>query len=176
LRYSKRTATKVMRKAVLLASALTMLGHAVFAQISLGPERRPFLTADQLTAVVGSESEAGAIVSRALLYGIRGFATKTTTVIGAQIPEKWLPVIPGVQIVRLSDNDARAHFQQCGRLLFVNSFTRAESDVVVIDVAEGNKCQIGGWSLRFNRRADGWRLVRDGIPGGFGSGAGDCGC
>ena len=165
-----------MRRIVLIAIALAMVGHVVFGEISVGCCHAPFQTADELTAVMDSESEAGVVVSRALLYAIRSFPNKTTAVLAGQIPEKWLPVIPDVQFVRLSDDAAKTHFQQCGRLLFVNSFKRATNDIVAIDIAEGNKCQWIGSSLRFNRTAEGWREIDDGVPGGFASAGSDCDC
>ena len=71
------------------------------AQISLTPDRAPFLTADQLTAATGSDDAAAAIVSHALAEYSRIFPDETTTVIGAQVPEKWLPTIPEVRYLRV---------------------------------------------------------------------------
>jgi len=165
-----------MRKAMLLGSALILFSHPVFTQITLSPQKRPFLTVEQLTAVVESESAAGDIVSKALAYRFRVSPHKTTTVLGAQIPEHWLPIIPDVRFVRLSDDAARAHDQQCGRLLFIGSLTRMASDVVEISVEEGTWCDSGGTVLRFNRTAVGWRLEENRIHGGFAGGVSGCTC
>ena len=164
-----------MRTTVLFVGALAVFGSTLFAQISL-PGHGPFQTSDQLAVLAGGESAAGAIVSTALGEFVRINATKTTTVIGAQIRENWLPVIPGVQFIRLSDNDARAHFQRCGKLLFVNSFLRASEDVVQISIAEGNRCTFSGLDFRFARTADHWLPDESGHGGGFASASGDCGC
>ena len=102
VRYSQQPGVKVMRKVVLLTALLAVCSQKLFSQISLGPERGPFYTADQLTAVVGSESAAGSILLAAIRDFVRMFPAKTATVIAAQIPEKWLPAIPGAQFVRLS--------------------------------------------------------------------------
>jgi hypothetical protein len=164
-----------MRTTVVFAGALAVFGSTLFAQISL-PGHRPFQTSDQLSLLAGSESAAGAIVSTALGEFVRMNPTKTTTVIAAQIRENWLPGIPGVQFIRLSDDDARAHFQRCGKLLFVNSFLRASDDVVQISVAEGNRCDFSGLDFRFARTADHWLRDDSRVGGGFASGSSDCGC
>jgi hypothetical protein len=96
-------------------------------------------------------------VSEALAYHLSVFPNTTTTVIGLQIPEHWLPLIPNVRFDRLSEDAARAHFQQCGKLLFVNSFTLLTNDLATIAIWEGNQCQGGGLDVRFIRSADGWR-------------------
>jgi len=163
-----------MRTTVLVVGALAVFASTPFAQISL-PGHRPFQTSDQLAVLAGGESAAGAIVSTALDEFVRTSPTKTTTVIGAQIRKNWLPVIPGVQFIRISDDDARAHFQRCGKLLFVNSFLRSSDDVVQISIAEGNRCMFSGLGFRFARTADHWRRDESGIEGGFVSGS-DCGC
>jgi hypothetical protein len=166
-----------MRTALLPATALAAaIYQGVFAQVSLTPTRAPFLTSDQLTAVVGDDSAAATIVSEALTYYLHVFPNKAVTLIGAQISENWLPKLPGVRFIRLTDDAARAHLQQCGRLLFVNSFKLLTSDAATIAIAEGNRCTVGGSDLRFNRSADGWHLETGVLPGGFVSGGSDCPC
>jgi hypothetical protein len=103
---------------VLIASVWAlMICHVAFGQVSLTPNRAPFLTSDQLTAVAPTERAAASIVSQALTDYLRTFPNTTTTVIGAQLPDDWLPTIPGTQFVRLTDDATRAHLQQCGMLL-----------------------------------------------------------
>jgi hypothetical protein len=115
-------------------------------------------------------------VSAAIRDFLRILPTKTVPVIAAQIPEKWLPASPDVQFVRLSDEAAPAHFQQCGRLLFVRSIQRPSSDGLVVSVAEGNKCYSTTVNFRFSLTADGWRLEERGVRGGVAGGAIECGC
>lgn len=115
-------------------------------------------------------------MSQALTNYIRVFPKTTTTVIGVQIPEPWLPTIPGVRFVRLTNDAARTHLQQCGRLLFINAFNARTSDAVTITIADASRCSMTGLDLRFERSADGWHLKTDGVPGGVVSGKTDCGC
>ena len=171
---------KLARNALLPAMAVSMIAisHAVFGQVSLTPNRGPFLTTDQLIAVMGDETTAAAIVSQALgefLRWRRLDPNVSKTVIGSQIPVSWLPLVTNVEFFRLTDAEARTHLQQCGRLLFVNSFSLT-GGVVDIAVADGNRCSIGGLDLRFDRAADGWRLQTGGVPGGFVSGQSGCPC
>jgi len=156
-------------------AATLIICSVTFAQVSLTPNHAPFLTSDQLTTIGTTEAAASSIVSQALAEHVRIFPRKTTTVIGAQIPEDWLPVIPGVRFLRLEDDAARAHLQECGRILYVNLF-RLTDDVATIAVAEGNSCSSSGLDFQFRRLADGWHLVTDGVQGGFGGGASGCAC
>ena len=127
-----------MRKTLLVAISLAVFGEALLCQISVDPGRVPLQTADQLSAFVGSDPAAATTVSAAIRDFISILPTKTASVVAAQIPEKWLPASADSQFVRLSDEAARAHFQQCGRLLFVRSIERLSSDGLVISIAEGN--------------------------------------
>jgi hypothetical protein len=156
--------------------ACLMICHVTFGQVSLTPNHAPFLTSDQLTVVATTESAARSIVSQALAEHVRSFPHKTTTVIGAQIPENWLPAIPGVEFLRLADDAARAHLQQCGRILYINSFRLLTDELATVAVAEGNSCSNSGLDLRFRRVADDWRLETDGVPGGFAGGTSECAC
>jgi hypothetical protein len=146
------------------------------AQISLTPDRAPFLTADQLTATAGSDDAAAAILSQALAEYIRIFPSETTTVIGAQIPERWLPTHPELRYLRLTDEQARAHLQQCGRVLYVQSFSAITPERITITVAAGNRCNVSGLDFPFRRLELRWRLDTQGARGGFSSGMSHCGC
>ena len=165
-----------MRKTLLVAISLTaVFGEALLGQISVDPGWVPLQTADQLRALAGSEPAAATTVSAAIRDFIRIMPTKTASVVAAQIPEKWLPASLDVQFVRLSDEAARAHFQQCGRLLFVRSTERPSSDGLVISVAEGNKCHSTTLRFRFSLTTDGWRL-EPGVRGGVAGNAFECSC
>ena len=164
------------RLARLLGIAVVVMNCPAFGQVSLTPEGKPFLTSDQLTAVVETEAAAAAIVSQALAYFVRGFPNKTTTLVASQIPESWIPVVPGVKFIRLTDDAARAHLQQCGRLLFVDSFGPLGGDAVAIAIAEGGQCATSGVALRFRRLSDGWHQDTEGPQGGFGSRMSHCPC
>jgi hypothetical protein len=157
-------------------AGVLVICHVTFGQVSLTPNLAPFLTSDQLTVVATTEAAARSIVSQALAEHVRSFPNKTTTVIGAQIPENWLPAIPGVQFLRLTDDAARAHLQRCDRILWVKSFRLLTDELATVAVAEGNSCSDSGLDLRFRRLADGWHLNTDGVPGGFASGTSECSC
>jgi hypothetical protein len=175
---------KVALSALAVLSSVLLTGGATFGlgQVSLTPDRRPFLTANQLIKAMGDETTAVAIVSQALAETFWWRPNMTPTVIGSQIPAGWLPLIPNVTFVRLTDDEVRAHLQQCGRLLFINSLNRS-GDVVSIAVAEGTRCVDSGLDLRFHRSADRWQSETApdvngniGLPGGFAGLTGGCSC
>src|SRR5215813_8883209 len=149
-------------------AGVLMICHVAVAQVSLTPSHAPYLTSDQLTNIATMEAAASSIVSQALAEYVRTFPNKSTTLIGAQVPANWLPAIPGVRFLRLADDAARAHLQECGRILFVHLFTLTD-DLATITVADGNICSDSGLNFRFRRLADGWHLVTDGVGGGFAS-------
>ena len=151
---------------VAFAAAL-LTCHAAFGQILLTPNHAPFLTADRLRAVAMTEEAAASIVSQGSRH-VRTFPNKTTTVIGAQIPENWCHRFQGYAFRRLTDDAARAHLQQCGRLLFVNSFSLVTNELASVAIEEGNRCGGSGLDYRFRRSKDGWQLETDGLHGGFG--------
>ena len=150
-----------------------MLRHSV-AQVP-SPSNR-FLTAENLAAVVGTEG-AASIVREALAHRLRMSSTRnTTTVMASQIPEEWLPTIPNVRFERLSDDVTRAHFQQCGWVLYVHLFRLVNPDTAEIAVAERNDCRSSGTVLQFKRSADMWQIYESGMQGGFGGGVSRCRC
>ena len=109
-----------------------------------------------------------AVVSGALKYQVGSLWAKTTTVIAAQIPERWLPVIPGVRFTRLAEEAERELFdKQSGSLLVVHEIRKRTADAVEISIAERRKCQYSGLDMRFTRSKNSWRL--DGGPGGSGA-------
>jgi hypothetical protein len=151
-----------MSKTLLITVALALaIGHVGLAQISLS--RKPFLTSDQITAALGGQSAAAAIVPQALAEQVRVYPTKSRAVIGAQIPDEWLPMVPDGPFTRLADDEARTYFGQCGKLLFVDRPTRTADGAASIDVVEGHKCGVSGQTLRFAHASagDAWRLTTD---------------
>ena len=160
---------------ILLAGVLTALSHPAFGQVSQDLGRAPFPTSDQLMAAAGGDSAAAAVVSAAVSGFLRSRPQSTITIIAEQIPAEWLPAIPGVEWVRLSDGAARTHAQQCGTFMFVSSFRRPTPDVAVVTVEQGNKCQSIGRNFHFRLTASGW-AADDGVVGGVVGGRTDCGC
>jgi hypothetical protein len=74
--------------ALAVFSSVVLTGGATFGlgQVSLTPDRVPFLTANQLITAMGDETTAVAIASQALAetFGWRPKMTRTVT--GSQIP------------------------------------------------------------------------------------------
>jgi len=138
-------------------------------------------------AAAGSDAAAATLLSQALAEYARIFPAETTTVIGAQILEKWVPTLPEVRCLHLTDEQARAHHKQCGRLLYVHSFRTVTPEVVAVAVAAGNRCMVSGLDFQIRLLESGWQLeigrletvpggfVRR-LPGGFTSGGAHCGC
>jgi hypothetical protein len=153
-----------------------MLCRAALGQVTLTPDRAPYLTSDQIIVEATAESAAASVVAQALVEWVRIFPKTSTTLIASQLPEHWLPAIPGVQFVRLSNDAARVHLQKCGKLLFVQSFKSTPSGQAALAMAEGTRCTMHGLAMQFRRSQDGWHLVTGGLHGGFASTKGHCGC
>jgi hypothetical protein len=161
----------------MLLVAAAVVGGMLCRASAQGPPPFQFLTAEELTAVVGTESAASAIVSEALTYRVGNSSSKkATTVPGSEIPENWLPHVSGVVFERLSDDAIQAHLKACGWVLYIHSFKRVDPDTVSITVAERNECESSGVTLTFKRSPDGWHQDTSGVGGGFVSGAGHCAC
>jgi hypothetical protein len=136
----------------------------------------PFMSANQLVEAAGSGSEAATIVMPALTSNVWALK-KTTKLIGSQIPEHWLERAPDVAFTRLSDDEARAHLQRCGQLLYVDRFSRPADDeaVVLIAVVSDAGCSMIGSNYFFDRTIDGWQRA-SGLGGGYLNAALHCSC
>jgi hypothetical protein len=141
------------------------------------------LTSADITAAIGSDADARGAISVVLAHGM-AHRSKREFFLATQILDKWLPVIPGVELVRLTDLDAAAHIGNCGRYWTISRLARLDN---VVSLSLSQRC--GGVSLAYIASFDGreWRLGppgtgKDGggwVPGigsGFAGRPRDCPC
>ena len=86
----------------------------------------------------------------------------------------WIPTLPNVDFVLLSDEDVSESEARCETHYFFDTFRRS-ARWITVEFGHGTRCSNSGriYSFRYKRG----RLVRDsGGPDGFGSGGGHCGC
>jgi hypothetical protein len=146
---------------------------AVMAQIWLTDQGPSLLSAHEIVSIVGSEATAAVVVSQALRHVLEPTGARTVSVFASQIPAAWLPALPGVEFVRMSDADMRSHYARCGEYLYLAANKTGEK--LVLTVVEGNKCQRHGQEVWFRQTPSGWVLDFSHL-GGFGGGSTDCSC
>ena len=152
--------TRMAYRLLAIVAVAFVLGFSpgLTAQISLGPFG-PFLTSDQIIAAAGGDADsAAALVSQGLSEYFRVLRNQPTTVIASQIPAYWLPTIPGVQFQRLDDAAARAHFQACGRILFVLSLGPVTAHRAKVAIGAADQCGSSGSEIPLSRSADEWEF------------------
>ena len=129
------------------------------------------LTSTEITAVIGSDEDARAVIAQILAS--MGYK-RSSVVLASQIRREWLPVMKDADFVRLPDTEVRRFLSECGRYWVITDVQRFENVVTVqIDM----KC--GCSSQYFTASFDGnlWRVS----PNGQGCGCGgpppaDCPC
>jgi hypothetical protein len=83
--------------------------------------------------------------------------------LASQIRKEWLPVVQGVEFVRLADSDIAGHLSSCGRYWIISQFERTDN---VVSMWLDQRC--GGTALHYIVSFDGseWRLGPPGTPPG----------
>lgn len=118
----------------------------------------PMLTSGEIVSIIGSDADARGAIAAVLTHAMaRG--SKREFLLASQISSKWLPTLPGVELVRLLDSEIAAHLANCGLYYVVSRVERAGN---VVSFSLSQKC--GGTTLDYVVSFDGraWRL---GSPG-----------
>jgi hypothetical protein len=105
---------------------------------------QPRLTSDDIVLKIGNEADACAVMIIALTYALRKArnASRPEYYVESQLRTEWLPVVPGVQFVRLADAEIAAHLAACGTYWWISNLERTEN---VVSLMVSQKC--GGRSL-----------------------------
>jgi hypothetical protein len=77
--------------------------------------------------IIGSDADARAVIAQIL--AAVSHQRRGTVVLASQIRPEWLPVMSGVDIVRLSDSEIRPFLAGCGRYWIITNVERTENDV-----------------------------------------------
>jgi hypothetical protein len=116
----------------------------------------PLRIAD-ITRVIGSDRDARDVVAAVLTHAMLGW--RREFFLASQLREEWLPAIPGVEIVRLSETAIVDHLLNCGYYWMINRLERT-GDVVTVTLRTKCGCSSRDYIVSFDGRD--WRL---GPPG-----------
>ncbi|MGE0704040.1 MAG: hypothetical protein AB7P22_08915 [Vicinamibacterales bacterium] len=114
----------------------------------------------EIARVVGNEAKAAALIGEVLVYllGQSSRTPKEIAVHAFQIPADWLPKIPGVKFVRLSDFALNINFRACGTYIGLEVVSEPRESPVHINVLEEPRCLTHIASLEFVESPTGWQL------------------
>jgi hypothetical protein len=129
------------------------------------------LVSTDIIRIIGSDVHARSVIAQVLAETSH---LRATVVLANQIRREWLPVMRGVDIVRLSDSEIRPFLTGCGRYWVITNVQRTQN---VVRLRLEMKC--GCTSRDYTASFDGniWRVH----PNGQGCGCGgpqpaDCPC
>ena len=116
------------------------------------------LTLKDIIATAGSDADAHLVIAKVLTHAMAQ-GERRKYFLMSQIRNEWLPVIPGVELVRLADSEIAGHLSGCGVYWIISRFERADN---VVSMWLQQKC--GGSGRHYIVSFDGneWRL---GPPG-----------
>ena len=127
------------------------------------------LTSNDIIARIGSEVDVRNVMARVLSHAMQG--GRREYFLASQMRAEWLPVVQGVEYVRLADDEIAAHLSACGRYWIIG----LERSGNVVSMRLGQRC--GGTVLEYIVSFDGreWRLGppdlgKNGWGPGIGSG------
>lgn len=115
------------------------------------------LTIAAITAVIRSDRDARSVVATVLTHAMR--SSKQEFFLASQIRSEWLPVLQGVEFVRLTDTEIAGHLSACGQYWIISRVDRT-GDVVSISLDRKCGCSSVGYIVSFDGGE--WRL---GPPG-----------
>ncbi len=126
------------------------------------------LTAAQLSAEIGSEADVKAVLALVLRRALKSRAQGQQFFLASQVRSEWLPVIPGMELTRLTEAEIPRHLAACGVYWIISA--QRKGDVVLMEL----KQRCGGSSYRFTVASVGgeWKDPPFGIQHGFLEGIG----
>jgi hypothetical protein len=140
---------------VLLLAAAAVPVPLVHGQAAQTDQKAP--TLDDITVAIGNEVDSRNVFVTVLTHAMRDH--KREFFLASQIRNDWMPVLQGVEFVRLADTEIVGHISACGRYWIVSLVERANS---VVRMKLNQRC--GGTTLDYIVSFDGavWRI---GPPG-----------
>jgi hypothetical protein len=118
--------------------------------------------AREILDIIGSDADARAVIAQVLadVSNRRG-----TVVLASQIRQEWLPVMEGVDIVRLADRDIRPFLSGCGRYRIITNVERTEN-VVWLRLEMKCGCTFSDYTASFDGHI--WQVRMNGQACGCG--------
>jgi hypothetical protein len=127
-------------------------------------------TATEITALIGSDADAEAVMSAALAFP-PGSRPRKEFVLASQIREDWIPQVEGVEIVRVSDAEAASLLLACGTYWVItvrrdlNARHAAANGSML--VSRRQQCSASVSETEFVLRGGQWRAVGGGLGSGW---------
>jgi len=123
------------------------------------------LTADQITSAIGSDADAGTVMTMFLKEAFPpSVVPKAEFVLRSQVRDEWLPRPENVQIVQLSEADAQTRLGACGTYWVLDVYKTNDDRV---RVTRQPKCTASAHGTNFAIRDGQWRAVGRGIGSGW---------
>ena len=153
-----------------IVCVVVLLVAAIPAQT---PQAEPPQTGAEIAGLIGSDTEAQALVSGELKH-LSG--NRRIPVLARQIRPEWVPHVDGVEFLRLSDGDAEKHLANCetGGSYWVMSVNQLDGGM--LEVTTSLKCGVSTHSVQFDRSEGQWRARRRGIGSGIVEVPPECEC
>jgi hypothetical protein len=134
---------------VVVAIGLLIVTHGV---LSGQNQTARTLTSNDIITRIGGEVDVRNVIAAVLTHAMQGH--RREYFLASQMRAEWLPVVQGVEYVRLADEEIAAHLAACGRYWIVG----LERSGNVVSMRLGQRC--GGTVLEYIVSFDGreWRL------------------
>jgi hypothetical protein len=157
---------------------MTRIGVAAICSVLMTAESltgqnpaTPLLTLNDIAVAINDEMDARHVFVTVLTHGM-GNHERREFFLASQVRSEWLPVIPGVEFVRLTDTEIAGHLSACGHYWLVSKVERVDN---VVSMKLNQRC--GGTMLDYIVSLEGqqWRLGPPGTGkdgGGWGPGIG----
>jgi hypothetical protein len=116
------------------------------------------LTSDDIKAEVGTDLDASSVIAQVFTHLMVNHERREF-VLASQIRTDWLPLVPGVEFVRLADAEIVGHISACGRYWLVDKVARVDN---VVSMTLNQRCggTVRDYIVSFEGKE--WRL---GPPG-----------
>jgi hypothetical protein len=127
---------------------------------------KPTLGINEITAEIGSDADAREVVSNVLSHAMATRGGRRVFFLARQLRSEWLPVVQGVEFVRLSDAEIAAHVLNCGSYWIISRLERAAN---VVSMRLSAACDATTLGYMVSLEDGEWRLGPPGSRKGGGS-------
>jgi hypothetical protein len=134
--------------------------------------RAPSLTSTDIVAVIGSDADARAVISRVLTDATAQYH-RTEFLLASQMRPEWLPVIERVSFELVSDSEVPAFLSRCGQYWTITEIQRIEN---TIELRLSMKCGGSARDYSASLEQGDWRVRSGGIGCGYSCPLPDCPC